>query len=277
MEAEEETHSQDDLSKPVTVYDTPRNIVAYHTFPSRTIIQSPFQKPIALNYGIVAFAWDTRRWMLVQASYTCEFLRILGGTYRNAELPRLLKHITIQELASLQKLSKSSFHFNALFCKVFPHKGIEELVYAKERFLSNGMIFLHYDICRDQPASIKWQFPYSSPLGSRENSVDCALRAFKDYTGLDITHREKSFLGRDPFCEKAPNIHEGQRSEIRYWLVIYMAEPRLRSNRPFKSQESVKMFQSKWSSEEEVIEVLEPPKQAILREAKELIRENLLL
>lgn len=277
MEAEEETYSQRDSPKTVTIYDTPKHIIAYHTFPSRTIIQSPFQKPIALNYGIIAFAWDTRKWMLVQASYTCEFLRILEGLYRNAELPRLLKHITIQELASLQKLSKSCFHFNALFHRVFPHKSTEELVYAKERFLSNGMIFLHYEIHRDQAASIRWRFPYSSPLDSRENSVDCALRAFKDYTGLDITHREKSFLGRDPFCEKAPNIHEGQRSEIRYWLVIYMSEPRLRSYRPFKYQENIKMFQAKWSSEEEVMEVLEPSKQAILREAKELIRENLLL
>ena len=250
-------------------------IVAYHTFPSRTILKSPFQKRTVVQYGIVAFSWKTQRWLLTQHKHSPPFLQILQGSYRNSELPRLLKHTTLQELALIQKLSKVSFHFNKLFFDTFPTKTIEELVYAKERFFGNGPLFLHYEICRDQPTAPRWEFPNEIPLQDNENSVDCALRALKMNAGLDITRNEKSFLGRDPFYERAPSIHEGQRCESRFWLVIYMKEPRISPFTGGRTQGEAKTERI-WCGEDDAMDLLLPSKQRVLQEAKKFIQENFL-
>ena len=252
------------------------NPIPYHKFPSRIIVKSPFQKRINVSYGIVAYAWDTRKWLLVQHRYTLQFVNILRGSYRNSELPFLLQGLTTKELEQLRELTLDSFNFNSIFFRIFPQLCVEDEIYGKERFFANGTLFLGYKPSDNQPANPGWMFPKGFTRSKIENSVDCALRSFKEETGLEITRKEKSFFGRDPFCERDESETEAigclqQRYETRCWLAIFMKE------RPLPRESDMdEHSQKRWVSESEAMSLLDNKKQRILLEAKELIKENFL-
>ena len=248
----------------------PGNIIAYHSFPGRTIIKSPFEKPIRVSYGIVAFVWKTRKWLIVKRAYTTDFLKIVEGSYRNSELNVVLSRITVTELKSLQSLSRNSFKFNAMFKTVFPDRGLDELVYSKERFLASCDVIRNFVDLITQPNSGVWQFPCAEPKARGENPTDVALRAFKDQTGLEISRKEKSFLGRDPFSEKEilGNLLGDIREDCRYWLVIYMEEPHITES---------KNMTIKYVVGPETKETLDLSKRMIIKEAEKVMRENFLL
>lgn len=265
------TSSSSSSEEIITTYTTPK-VLAYHTFPTRKVVKSPFQKRIYVKYGIVAFSWKTQRWLLMNQNYTPFFTQILTGSYRNSDLLSLLRHITVDELESLQKLSEESFAFNDLFYKIFPNSNLDDLVYAKERFLGNGTMFIQYKADETQPTSLTWDFPCEPLLNERDNPVDCALRAFKEHTSLSITPKEKSFLGYDPFCVKeVGGVCEDQRCESRYWLVIYMDEPKI-----MRHNLDCENVQMNWCNSKEAIEMLGTQKGKIIEQAEAIIKENFL-
>lgn len=249
----------------------PSNIVAYHSFPGRTIIKSPFGVSLRVSYGIIVFVWKTRKWLLVKRAYTTSFLKIVEGSYRNSELKEALGDLTLPEMKSLKNLSQNSFKFNAMFKTVFPDRSLEELVYSKERFLSSSETirnFIHSDA---QPKSSVWQFPCLISRDSEENPIDVALKALETQVGLEVTQKEKSFLSRDPFSEKKilGNLVDGGREEdFRYWLVVCMEEPKIEKQGDIEFQ---------LVSTSEAKDILDMSKRMVLKQAKQMIKENLLL
>lgn len=237
----------------------PLVVKAYHTFPHRTIIRSPFQKRILVKYGLIAYSWKTQKWFLIHHVNTEYFKQILLGEYRNSDLPRLLNQITTDEISTLKNLSKDSFDFNQTFFDIFPNASTDDLIYAKERFFANGEGFINYKITSVHSTESGWEIPCDVLKNDRENPVDCAIRSFKDITGVEITYKEKSFFGRDPF------LIQDQREESRFWLVIFMEEPKISSK-----------DEHFWFSEEELQEILDEGKINVIQEAKELIQENFL-
>jgi len=247
----------------------PGKIVAYHSFPGRIITKSPFEASNKTSYGIVVFVWQTRKWLLVKRAYTTNFLRIVEGSYRNSELKDVLSGVTLPELTSLQTLSHTSFKFNAMFKTVFPDKTLEELVYSKERFLASCEVIRNFSPSNLHDKSSAWQFPCMESGENDENPTDIALRALKVQAGLEVSHKEKSFLGRDPFSKREiVGSFLGGGADCRYWLVVYMEEPKI---------EEKGGFAVRWGSTSELKDVLDIPERMILKEAKQVIKENLLL
>ena len=60
----------------------------------------------------------------------------------------------------------------------------------------------------------------------------------------------------------------GSGADCRYWLVVYMEEPKI---------EEKGGFTVRWGSTSELKDVLDIPERMILKEAKQVIKENLLL
>lgn len=249
----------------------PGKIIAYHSFPGRVITKSPFKASTKTSYGIIVFSWQTRKWLLVKRAYTKNFMRIVEGSYRNSELKDVLSGVKTSELQSLHSLSHNSFKFNVMFKTVFPDKTLEELVYSKERFLASCEVIRNFSPLSLQSKSSMWQFPCMETGENDENPTDIALRALKVQAGLEVSHREKSFLGLDPFSKKeiAGGFLDTNESDCRYWLVVYMEEPKI-----IKEKGG---FQVLWTSSSELKEVLDIPERIILKKAKHVIKENLLL
>ena len=196
----------------------PGKIVAYHSFPGRVITKSPFEVSTKISYGIIVFVWQTRKWLLVKRAYTTNFLRIVEGSYRNSELKDVLSGVTLPELRSLQALSHNSFKFNAMFKTVFPNKTLEELVYSKERFLAIREAIRNFSLSSLHDKASVWQFPCMKSGENDENPTDVALRALKAQAGLEVSYKEKSFLGRDPFSKReiVGSFLEGDGGDYRY-------------------------------------------------------------
>lgn len=249
----------------------PSNIVAYHSFPGRTIIKSPFGVSLRVSYGIIVFVWKTRKWLLVKRAYTTNFLKIVEGSYRNSELKETLGGLTLPEMKSLKNLSQNSFKFNAMFKTVFPDRSLEELVYSKERFLSSSETIRNFIYSDSQPKSSVWQFPCLFSRDSEENPIDIALRALETQVGLEVTQKEKSFLSRDPFSEKqilGNLLDDGREEDFRYWLVVWMEEPKIEKQGHIEFQ-LASTFEAK--------SILDVSKRMVLKQAKQMIKENLLL
>jgi hypothetical protein len=250
-----------------------QKIVTYHQFPPRVIVDSPFEKKSNLSYGIVAFAWNTQRWFLVEKKSTEAFLDILKGNYRGSDLPKLLSSLTIRELELLRNLSEESFNFNHIFKEKFPQSSTEETVYAKERFFANLEEFRKFRTTSKQKYEPDWTFPHDTLRDKRENSVDCAIRSFESYSGIHISYKEKSFFGRDPFTEPIMSTNSQEFDEqssnnaissYRYWVVVFMKEKKPKLN-------------GKWVSKEEALSLLPRTRKELLLEVESFIGENFLL
>lgn len=263
-----------DNEKPLIAKYRPSKIVAYHSFPGRTIIKSPFESSLQVYYGIIVFLWETRKWLIVKRKYTTDFLKFVEGSYRNSDLKTILNGLNLEELNSLKTLSQNSFKFNAMFKTIFPEKNLEELVYSKERFLSSSETVKNFLHSSSNTKNYTWQFPCLLSKNSDENPIDIALKALKMQTGLEITQKEKSFLGRDPFSEKeflgnlSDLVDVGKNEDYKYWLVVWMKEPKIENEGNFEFQ---------WISSSNSKIFLNLPKRLILKQAKQMIKDNLLL
>lgn len=246
----------------------PDRLVAYHSFPGRVITKSPFETSIKMYYGIVAFIWKTRKWLLVKRPYSRNFLKAVEGSYRNSQLSDILSGITSRELQSLKSLSNNCFKFNAMFKTVFPNKTLEELVYSKERFLANCENIRTFSPANLRDRINEWHFPYRESKET-DNPTDVALKALKFQTGLEVTHSEKSFLGLDPFSKReiVGDFLGNSGGDSRYWLVVYMDEPKIENSSGF----SVLL-----EPDSDIEDKLCIPEKMILRKAKKVMKENLL-
>lgn len=244
-------------------------LIAYHSFPGRTITRSPFETSIKMYYGIIAFIWKSRKWILVKRPYSRNFSKLVEGSYRNSQLTHILSGVTAPELHSLQNLSINSFKFNAMFKAVCPDKTLEELVYSKERFLANCENIRNFSSSNLRNEVNSWHFP-KMESGETDDPADIALKALKLQTGLEVTHREKSFLGLDPFSRReiVGDFLTSSGGDSRYWLVVYMDEPKI---------EITSEFSVLLEPDVSVEEKLCISEKMILRKAKKVMKENLLL
>jgi len=116
-----------------------------------------------------------------------------------------------------------------------------------------------------------WQFPCLFSRDSEENPIDIALRALETQVGLEVTQKEKSFLSRDPFSEKkilGNLLDDGREEDFRYWLVVWMEEPKIEKQGHIEFQ-LASTFEAK--------SILDVSKRMVLKQAKQMIKENLLL
>jgi len=269
-----EDNSLVDKEKPLIRKYKYSKIVAYQSFPGRTIIKSPFESSLQIYYGIIVFLWKTRKWLIIKRKYTTDFLKFVEGSYRNSDLKTILNGLTLEELTYLKTLSQNSFKFNSMFKTIFPEKNLEELVYSKERFLSSSETIKKFVHSSSNPKNYTWQFPCLVSKNSDENPIDIALKGLKLQTGLEITQKEKSFLGRDPFSEKeflgnlGDLVDVEKNKDYKYWLVVWMEEPKIENEGNFEFQ---------WISSSNSKNFLNLPKRLILKQAKQMIKDNLLL
>ena len=84
----------------------------------RLILETPFTSKTTISYGLIVFAKDTKRWIVIQRKHSVEFLLLVKGTYRIVHLPFLLMNITSEEADILSKSIKSEDFFSDLFKNV---------------------------------------------------------------------------------------------------------------------------------------------------------------
>lgn len=244
----------------------------YYDFPSREIIQPIHSKPTQLYYGIIAYCAPHSKWLIVKNKYTPTFCKIIKGGYRNADLRKLVLQLRWDEWKQILLLSDQSFYFNNLYYTLFPFPSTEDVVYAKERFLSNGPEFKKINIDEEtlQENQETWKFP-SGNKKQHENPQEGAIRNFKLCTNYNIQDHDIIFAGQEPFCEY--KLTSSSKEEHRYWIIVFKkGYPSLISDNNIRDP-SLSMH-SKWSSSEELKKELPSSSLKIYKECKAFLKRN---
>jgi hypothetical protein len=240
----------------------------YARFPGRRIVDSPFKKKVIVHYGIVAFAADTRRWLILRPKFTLNFIYILQGRYRLSDLRELVTGLTQKEFQVLQTAAKDILVLEKLLQETFPAMSVEDRIYAKERFLTAINTFGSW---KEEDLSLKfepaWIFPQGPTQSKTEHPIDCALRQFTAQTQMTLSETEISFFGQEPILSLGDDLR--QRYETRCWVCIFLQEPAL----PPVPASSLTVGECQWAGEEEARSLL-VSRDKMLSQAKQIITRH---
>jgi ADP-ribose pyrophosphatase YjhB (NUDIX family) len=245
----------------------------YYQFPSREIIQPTYQKQRKLFYGIIAYSLFDRTWLVVKNKYTGAFCQILQGEYRIADLLKLVMRLRWEEWEKILYLSNHAFYFDRMYYTLFPFPSTEDLVYAKERFLSNGYEFQKLTVSKEQLErnQERWKFP-SGPRRPHEKPQDAALRNYKLCTQQEVRSTDLLFLGKEPLCERTLTINE-DKEEHHYWMLVYKDQTPTLS--PFAHKEKGQLsLDVQWCKESELKTLLSKSSLDVLNQSKTFLRKN---
>ena len=73
----------------------------------RLLLSAQFTRRSIVSYGVMLYARDTGRWLLVQRKHSVEFILLLRGNYRYSHLPIITTHLTRDEAQTLAFLISS--------------------------------------------------------------------------------------------------------------------------------------------------------------------------
>lgn len=265
----------------------------YSDFPRRILIHNPFnQRPIT-SYGVILYAVDTQRWLLVQRVHSPEYIELIRGSYIHSRIPILLSGLTKIEIEKLKELleisdsRKKRTKFAIEYYSTVPSKKIDVAYYKFldcHDYLKEELKLL--DPIYDEP---EWLWPKGRSSGSLETQLDTALREFREETGISTENMIQictqpileSYTGKNDriyqtkcwvfliFNEiEPPNIKREQLSEDTDLMSI--------PDRELMTMLSpVEIKKQQWFSHQEAYTILRDSKRHALIRANELILSHL--
>lgn len=163
--------------------------LSYDQLPQRKIIQAHFERKKIFSYGIMAFAKDTKRWLMIQPNHTFGLTMLLFGTYRPVYLEDILSNMTkkevikIKEIATNESMSKAEELFEDLYLE---YTGLmPPSYYSLYRMRDHSKFIGSFDL--DVLADHQ---PFGFPKGKQkqgEDTIVSAAREFHEETGLKVT------------------------------------------------------------------------------------------
>lgn len=237
-------------------------VSSYEELPHRITISSPFSEKRIFSYGIIPYARDTGRWLIVQRKHTPAFVTILKGNYRNAYLRLLLQGITKEELEILRMMIGHQELVYRYHNKIFTPVNHDEVRYAADRFLSP--YFAHcLELSKDNPENSEWIWPRGRPK-IHEDPLDCAMREFQEETGVTIDR--EVLISPVRFVESLRSLN-GRVYETTCWLAVFQTEREL-DDIADKQRE---ILRAEWTDAETARQRLGSSRGKILDQAIEII------
>jgi len=220
------------------------NIINTKKLNTRLIISTPFLTRSTISYGLIVYAKNTKRWVLIQRKHSVEFLLIIKGLYRISYLPILLLCLTLNEFNMLKKCIDDKEYF----------KNIHELLqldnigyeYACIRIEENKILFkklLNHTKINDNILS--WNWPkgrlhykkttdFENTETIMETPFDCAKREFIEEVEINLP--PPIYLSENYINNNIKTIN-GRIIESRYW--VYIIENEININPPINNPEVI--------------------------------------
>ena len=190
----------------------------------RLILDTPFSVKSTVSYGLIVYAQNTKRWVLIQRKHSAEFLLFIRGYYRISYLPLLLCNITQEEChIILQCLQKGPSFFIDLYKDVL---GLDAdgISYALIRMAESRDII--YDILSKlsfEDNTLSWTWPKGRIQFSdeKETSFECAKREFYEEVGIQLP--PAVYISQEYITHTIKTL-SGRIIESRYWIYIIPEE-----------------------------------------------------
>jgi len=244
----------------------------YQDLPHRLIINSPFCEKPLVSYGVIAYCQETNRWLLVKRRHSPEEITMMRGSYRNSEIPRLLKGKSKEELDRDRSSLQDESHFRNRFISTIG-SSIKDLHYALIRFNEAKHIIQDHIITTEGESTTGWLFPKGRLYTIYETPHRCALREFHEDTGISISPKgsspyETHLVSTKPLIETFRAVN-GRIYETRCWVYVFNKEitppPIIDLDTPGE------IGDRRWVSEVEAFNLLSPGKYQLLQSARKLI------
>lgn len=185
----------------------------------RIIMDSTCNSRKIISYGLIVYAIDINKWILVQRKHSVEFLLFIRGTYRLTLLPFILTAFTQHEVDLLKR-----FYIDNDYLLEFINKELdldeENTSYALTRFKDSKKIVQHYiEVLDFSKNALQWTWPKGriNVDCNLESGYECAIREFKDEVEIDLS--KPKYLSENYFTENILTV-SGRNIESRYWLYI---------------------------------------------------------
>ena len=188
----------------------------------RLILDTPFTNKTIVSYGLIVFAKDTRRWIIVQRKHTIEFLLIIQGNYRISYLPLLMLNITQNEANLLKTcLNGDRSDFDQLYIEELNLN--QDIEYGYLRFIENKSLLLKLiDNIVFKDNNLPWTWPkgrldYYNSNHIMETPFECAKREFNEEVDTELPNA--SFISDQCLSEELITINN-RSIKSKYWLYI---------------------------------------------------------
>jgi hypothetical protein len=190
----------------------------------RLILTTPFSTRSTISYGLIVYAKDTKRWVLVRRKHSVEFLLFIRGLYRITHLPLLLSAITPTEAnIILTCLYGDSKMFTKLYIDDLDLEP-SGLSYAITRITdSRPMVLNLLSKLNISHNKLKWTWPKGRLIYNSINSEDretpfsCAKREFTEEVEFQLP--SPIFISDTYVTENIFTV-TGRNIESRYWIYI---------------------------------------------------------
>jgi hypothetical protein len=183
----------------------------------RLVLETPFVNRSIISYGLVVYAKNTKRFLLIQRKHSVEFLLFIRGSYRVTHLPLLLSCITMEEATII----KNTYIDKTLFLHLFLYElcfDKEHIDYAFVRFHeSKDIVLTILNKVNVVTNTLSWSWPKGRLHTSREAPFECAKREFVE----EVEHFLPDYIYiSDNYIGEIMNTIIGRNIESRYWIYI---------------------------------------------------------
>lgn len=188
----------------------------------RLVIATPFVNKSIVSYGLIVYALNTSKFVIVQRKHSVEFLLYMKGLYRLTHLPFLLSTIPAAELRLVKKSLDESY-FRLLYSQL----GFDDdcLDYALTRMKECHDYILNLITNLDNADNeLSWTWPKGRlhVTGSeRETPFSCAKREFQEE--VEITLPPPIYVSKTYFTEIVQTL-TGRNIESRYFFYVIPEE-----------------------------------------------------
>lgn len=190
----------------------------------RIIVSAPFNIRTIISYGLMVFAKDTKRWVIVRDKHTIEYVLLMKGYYRSTFTKLLLSKITIEESIIIRKCLTNTID---VFVDIYLNNlKLEKngLLYAIVRMAeSRNNILEILDNINISNNTLSWTWPKGRIQNYyfKETDFECALREFKEEVEIDLP---PSILNSDNYIEEHITTLTGRKLESRFWIYVIPKE-----------------------------------------------------
>jgi len=154
-------------------------------FPTRKIVETSLSIKASISCGIIAFAKDTGRWLVVKRRYSVAFSVLAKGAFRKGDLPSIVKELNELEVGYTRILIDDGDDPIDLLTQLMPTLGEEERNYTIERLRNNATIIKNLLDGLQSFKMSEWIFPKGKTKDLRETYIECARREFNEEAGFE--------------------------------------------------------------------------------------------
>lgn len=190
----------------------------------RLVLDTPFSSRSTISYGLIVYAKNTQRWVIIQRKHSVEFLLFIRGLYRLTHLPLLLSCITMGEADVIKRcIYGGPATFKQIFLEELQldESGLKYALIrmAESRNVVTGLLD-KLDLSQNQ---LKWTWPKGrlQISSERETPFACAKREFTEEVELFLP--SPLFIS-DTYVSESVCTITGRNIESRYWIYVIPEE-----------------------------------------------------